>query len=163
MKTTQAIVAKKTARLTFGVISKFFDSNIAPLGSSSLSFIDIGSTNSTSFVPLFTSTYTIDTNGKINVFEIRLFMRMSNDALGGAKLQISGDGGSTFVDVTNEIGGGAIILRIGPGLWINKIDAGLDKFQIRVLGRDASGIGFSRTFRIRADSFIDILMVKEIV
>lgn len=103
------------------------------------SYYTVGTTSSLSYVTLFTIKYTVDVEGLLTVSEMTFDnIESNNDANGECKLQISGDGGNTFVDVTGDIGGG-ILATGGAGLWINNVEVGKDKLQVRILGRSTDG------------------------
>lgn len=156
--TDVAIIAPTTVRATFDLMAK-------KQGSSQLTgfaayYLAVAVT-STSFVVAFSGSYTIDTNGVLSVVDIFLSMFTDNTVAGESKLQISGDGGVTWVDVTGAIGVGTGIERTGPGLWISSIQTGTDKFRFRILGRSTTGA--LSLIQIRSDSFIYIVYNKTII
>lgn len=101
-------------------------------------YINVGTTSSLIYVPLGTIKVTVDMQGIITVYDLTCSLQTNNSANGVCKLQISGDGGNTFTDITNDILGG-VRTRGGVALWINSIQAGIDKLQVRVLGRSSNG------------------------
>lgn len=150
-----------TIRVDLDLLAQFNNANIIPIGTLSTTYTDVGTTTSTSFVTLFTNQYTIDINGVIDVVDIFVDITTNNTTNGRLKMQISGDGGSTWVDITNEMAGGTGIRRTGPGLWINNVLTGLNKLQIRVLGRSADGL--LATLRVRNNSFFYFIFNKKII
>lgn len=101
--------------------------------------ITIGTTTSLVYETLHTSAYTIDNVGSITIGFIFIQIVTSNSANGECKIQVSGDGGATpFVDITGDIGTVANLNTGGVGLWINNINIGSSKFQIRVQGRSTN-------------------------
>lgn len=111
--------------------------------------ITIGTTSSLIYVTLHTATYTIDNVGSILIAYIFIQIVTNNSANGQCKLQVSGDGGTTFVDVTGNIGAGANLNTGGVGLWISSINIGANKFQLRVQGRSTDDA--LATIKIRND------------
>lgn len=125
----------------------------------------IGTTSNLVYETLLTTSYTIDVSGVLSVKDIYIQVLTDNDANGECKIQISGDGGSTFVDMTGDIGTGTDLTTGGPGLWISSIDIGANKLQIRVLGRSTNGspadIKISNRF-ILNQSIIEMIVNKTI-
>lgn len=118
-----------------------------------------GTTSSMGFVDIYTSKYTIDINSITHIHHILLLDVMSsNSANGRTKIQISGDGGTTpFIDITDEIPGGNST-RTGPGLWIDKVNVGIDQLQIRILGKSTDGA--LATFKMLGVARMDIFFTK---
>lgn len=134
MRSILSVVSPTSAllRLTFGQVQ---GSNLM----SSTGYITIGTTSNLVDTVLATIKYTMDIQGiTIKLLNIDWDLDTNNDANGISKIQISGDGGTTFFDVVNNIGAG-VIATSGSGLWISNIDIGVDKLQIRVLGRSTDG------------------------
>lgn len=113
--------------------------------------IVLGSTSSsTTFVEILTSKYTVDTEGIIEVGEIFVNIVTSNGFNSGtnavSKYQISGDGGNNFIDLTTGIPSVlpgppfyGVLATSGRGKWIDNIEVGPDKLQLRVLGKSTDG------------------------
>lgn len=121
-----------TLRLLFGQAQ---DSVILP----SSFMVLLGTTSSLVYVPIFTATYTIDISGIISVVNMFFDIITYNDLNAVSKLQVSGDGGTTFVDVTGDIGSTFGLETGGSGLWLNTIQVGTNKYQIRMLGKSTDG------------------------
>jgi len=155
------IVGARTCSLSLDLLAQNNLATLLPFGSSGSEYFAVGTTMNAAFEPLYTATYTVDTNGKIIVIDISLTMYSSNSANGESKLQVSGDGGTTFVDVTDTIPTGVDQARIGAGLWITEIAPGLNKLQFRVVGRSTNGL--LATINLRTDSFIDFVINKKII
>jgi len=121
----------------------------------------VGITN-TDYEEKMISKTTVDTYGTLTLQDIYFYYRMRGYADLRAKLQISGDGGVTWTDVTDEITGvgGAIEERTGPGLWISSIDVGTDKFQVRLI---AKTVGGAVDVRVLSDSFVYIVYKKDVI
>lgn len=154
----------RTVSLDLDILSQFHSAALLPFGSTGTGYFTVGTTASAVFVPLYTATYNIDTNGKIIVVMISLTMYSNNSANGESKFQVSGDGGVTFVDVTNTIPTGLDQARIGAGLWITEIQPGTDvlkKLQFRVMGRSTNGA--PATINVRDDSHIEFILNKKII
>lgn len=160
MKTTETIVAQRAVRITLDMLAQFNGATVLALGTSGSEYGTIGTTSSLTYVPLFTAQYTVDTNGFIKVLDIRPDMFSNNSANGISKLQISGDGGTTFVDITGDIGTGLDLRFTGPGQWIHTIQAGTNQLQFRILGKSTNGA--VATIRVRNDSFIYFVFNKTI-
>lgn len=157
--TDVAIIAPTTVRATFDLMAK--NQGSSQLTGFGAYYVTLASVTDTSFAVVLSGSFTIDTNGVLTVVEIFLSMFTSNTIAGESKLQISGDGGVTWVDVTNAIGVGADIERTGPGLWISSIQTGTNKFRFRILGRSTTGA--LSLIQIRSDSFIYIVYNKTII
>lgn len=131
MKTKPSVIAPTSKQL--------FTSFVHPTGILvSDKYATIGTTSNLVYESLLTNSYTIDVSRIMSVVEISVYIETGNDANGECKLQISGDGGSTWVDMTTDIGTGALITG-GPGRWISSIDLGQNKLQERILGRSTDG------------------------
>lgn len=151
----------RTVSLVLDLLAQLNLATLLPFGSTGSEYFAAGTTTNVAFEPLYTATYTVDTNGRIIVVEISLTMYSSNSANGESKLQVSGDGGNTFVDVTNAIPTGVDQARIGAGLWITEVQPGLNKLQFRVVGRSTDGL--LATINVRTDSHIDFVLNKKII
>lgn len=164
MRSTITIVGARTVSLDLDLLAQLNKATLLPFGSTGTGYFTVGTTNSATFESLFTAKYNVDTNGKIIVVMINLTMYSNNSANGESKLQISGDGGATFVDVTNTIPTGLDQARIGAGLWITEIQPGTDilkKLQFRIMGRSTNGA--LATIIVRTDSHIEFILNKKIV
>ena len=158
------IVGARTVWLSLDLLAQLNSVTLLPFGSTGAEYFTVGTTASAVFVPLYTATYNVDTNGKIIVIMIYLSMFSNNSANGESKLQVSGDGGVTFVDVTNTIPTGLAQARVGAGLWIPEVQPGTDvlkKLQIRVMGRSTNGA--LATIIVRTDSYIEFILNKKII
>lgn len=154
----------RTVSLDLDLLAQLNLATLLPFGSVGTGYFTVGTTTSAVFVPLYTATYNIDTNGKIIVIMINLSMFSNNSANGESKLQVSGDGGATFVDVTNTIPTGLDQARVGAGLWITEIQPGTDvlkKLQFRIMGRSTNGA--LATIIVRTDSHIEFIINKKII
>lgn len=157
MESLQPIISSDTTHL----VIQFTDrkQGTTPLQLSTISiYIDIGTTSSLVLEPLYTAKYTIDFNGTLVVNSMDLFMFSFNDVNARSVLQVSGDGGNNFVDITDEIPDGIDAGTVGNGLWINSIKIGTDGLQFRVLGRSTDGN--PATVRLDQGSSIGIIIVK---
>lgn len=165
MKSSQSILVSKTIRVILDVAAHKNGSSVVGLFSADpFGYVTMGSTtNMVDFVTLDTASYTVDTNGIIFLDSIYMFILTNNDANAECKLQISGDGGITpFVDMTDGIPGTGIdLITSGPGAWITNVDTGVDKLQIRVVGRSTDGNAAAT--KLRADSFMDFTFRKELI
>jgi len=155
------IVGARTVKFSLDLLAQLNLATLLPFGASE--YLTVGTTTSGVFVTLYTATYNVDSNGKIVVVMINLSMFSNNSANGESKLQVSGDGGATFVDVTNAIPTGLDEAREGAGLWITEIQPGTDikKLQFRIMGRSTNGA--LATINTRVDSFIEFLLNKKII
>lgn len=133
MESKYSVIAPACVVLTLDFTSQERDSTLL-----SSTFSITFSTSSVVFTELTKKTYTIDITGTIDVEDILFSIITNNNANAQSKVQISGDGGITFIDVTNPIGTG-LIFNFGSGLWINNTQIGQNKLQIRILGRSTDG------------------------
>jgi len=147
--------------MVLDLLGQLNSATLLPIGSTGFEYFTVGTTTNAAFEPLYTAKYTIDTNGKIIVVMIDLLMYSNNSANGESKLQVSGDGGLTFVDVTNTIPTGLAQARVGAGLWIPEIQTGPDKLQFRVVGRSTDGA--PATIQVRTYSDIRLVINKKII
>jgi len=154
-------VGARTVWMVLDLLGQLNSATLLPIGSTGFEYFTVGTTTNAVFEPLYTATYTIDTNGKIIVVMIDLLIYSNNSANGESKLQVSGDGGLTFVDVTNTIPTGLAQARVGAGLWIPEIQTGPDKLQFRVVGRSTNGA--LATIQIRTYSDIRLVINKKII
>lgn len=164
MRTAITIVGARTFYLDLDILAQLNLATLLPFGSTGTGYFSVGTTTSLAFVPLYTASYNIDSNGKIIVVMISLTMFSNNSANGESKFQVSGDGGVTFVDVTNTIPTGLDQARIGAGLWITEVQPGTDvlkKLQFRVMGRSTNGA--LATINVRDDSHIVFIFNKKII
>lgn len=100
---------------------------------------NIDTTSSLVYENMYTAKYTVDVSGSITVTNIRLDITTDNSANGQSKFQISGDGGNTFVDMTDDTTVGLVNIFTDVGKWITNIQTGDDKLQFRILGRSTDG------------------------
>lgn len=97
--------------------------------------ITVGTTDSLTYVTLATLSYTIDRSGTLDVESILFKVITNNDTNGVCKFQISGDGGTNFIDITGDIESGANLETSTIGLWISSVNPGNNKCRIRILGK----------------------------
>lgn len=158
------IVGARTVWLSLDLLAQLNSTTLLPFGSTGAEYFTVGTTTSVAFAPLtppYIAKYTIDTNGKIIVVSIYLSMFSNNSANGRSKLQVSGDGGGTWKDVTNEIPT-AVQGRIGAGLWITEVLPGLDMLQFQVVGWSTTAPA-PATIIVRTDSYIEFILNKKII
>lgn len=113
-------------------------------------------TSSLIFVELASASYTVDKDRAVSVLNLYLSTIYDNNVNGRCKLQISGNGGTTWVDMTNTVLGGITETRTGPGLWITTINPGDNQLKIRLMGLSTDGA--SATIKFRQDSFLDVTL-----
>lgn len=159
MRTEPSVIAPTTVQLTIDLMGKAQGSS--PLIGFGSYYFDFTPITNTTFITLLSGSFTVDTNGVLTVVNIFLTMFIKNTVAGESKLQISGNGGTTWVDVTDAIGVGTDIERTGPGLWITNIQVGTDKLMFRLLGRSTTGA--LSIIGIRSDSFLTIVYNKKII
>lgn len=102
------------------------------------------------------------TNTVISIFyELHFQMKITGAGTGNAKFQISGDGGSTWVDVTDDVTetgtSYADKTRIGVGRHITTITAGSNQLQLRLV---TWGNATSVETKVRSDSYMRISIKK---
>lgn len=122
-------------------------------------YITVGTTSSLTYISLGTIKITVDIQGIITVYDLTCNLQTNNSANGVCKLQISGDGGNTFTDITNDILGG-VRTRGGVATWIDSIQAGTDKLQVNVLGKSSDGN--PATIKIYTQSTIQMTLNKRL-
>ena len=155
MKLKIAVVAPLTTRVFLFLMSQ--KHGTATLTST---VYESFTTTSLVLVTLFTATYTIDTQGVIDVIDEWLDIITDNSANGRCTVEISGDGGATFIPVTTEVPDGANLETMGPGLWITGVNTGLGQLKIRIKGRSTDGA--LATIKIRNDSTMDFIFNKRL-
>lgn len=124
-------------------------------------------------VAAWTEDINFEQEGTINVISIyaefewqtRFLIGAGNGVNSVSKIQISRDGGATFVDLTeNFINPNAAMTarnREGVGLWIPTIVAGANQLQLRLVHWVDAGNGISTSeAQIRSNSFIRITYRK---
>lgn len=160
MRSKQAIIVPKNIRLFIApIVPQIVGATVIDLAGPNNLYYPVGTTSSLVYVPLFTSKYTVDVSGILSVHHINLkAIIFYNDANASCKLQISGDGGNTFFDMTDDLPFGDFPTRSGAGLWINNIEVGEDKLQIRILGKSSDGN--PATVRENGTDYIDIYVTK---
>lgn len=82
-----------------------------------------------------------------------------------SKIQISRDGGDTWVDLTDNFNNAAAVMttriRIGVGVWIPTIVAGVDQLSFRIVHWTDDGGGVSTSeAQIRSNSYVRITYRK---
>lgn len=156
MKLKIAVVAPLTNRVDLYFMAQKHGTSILTLATLYESF----TTTSPALETLYTATYTMDTQGFIDVIVVWLYLVTDNSANGRCTAEISGDGGVTFIPMTTEVPDGAGLVTRGPGLWITSINTGTNKLQIRIRGRSTDGA--LATIKIRNDAIIDIIFNKRL-
>ena len=103
--------------------------------------------------------------GTINIISMYLEFEWEHKTSGGtaySKIQISGDGGGTWVDVTDSIAETNATyqnkLRAGVGNFVSTITAGANKLQFRLVSWEASGN--TSSVKIRSNSYVRITYKK---
>lgn len=155
MKLKIAVVAPLTTRAVLRLMTQKHGTSIM-----TATLYESFTTTSLVLVPLFTAIYTIDTQGIIDVTDIWLYIITNNSANGRCTVEISGDGGTTFVPVTAEISTGLDLGTKGAGLWITGVSTGTNQLKIRIKGRSTDGA--SATISIRNDSSMEIIFNKRL-
>ena len=155
MKLKIAVIAPMTTRTVLRLMSQ--KHGVAILTST---VYEAFTTTSLVLVPLYTAIYTIDTQGVVNVVDVWLNMTTNNSANGRCTVEISGDGGATYIPVTTEVPDGADLGTTGPGLWITGVTARTNFLKIRIKGRSTDGL--TATVNIRNDSTMDIIFNKRL-
>lgn len=125
------------------------------IGSTDKTFLEIDTTSMV-FVELASASYTTDKDRAVSVLNLYLFTMYNNSLNGRCKLQISRDGGTTWVDMTDTVLDGFFEGREGPGLWINTINPGDNQLKIRLMGLSTDGA--NATIRLRQDSSLDVTL-----
>ncbi|MEA3338438.1 MAG: hypothetical protein U9R15_00585 [Chloroflexota bacterium] len=103
--------------------------------------------------------------GTINVISIFAELRWQHKTSGGtaySKIQITGDGGAAWVDVTDNIAETnatyQVKTRIGVGQFLPTITAGASKLGFRLVSWEAGGA--TSNAKIRSDSYVRITYRK---
>ena len=82
-----------------------------------------------------------------------------------SKIQISGDGGTTFVDLTDNYDNTSatftVRIRAGTGRWISSLTTGANQLQIRLVhwSDDGGGVATSEA-QVRSNSYIRLTYAK---
>lgn len=157
MRTSVIPITPTTIRMLINIPSQH--NGAAELTDTAISYIDLPTSN-IAFEQLLLFQATVDFNGVISVLDMFVDMFSDNSANAVSKLQVSGNGGTTWVDVTNEIPTGLDLERIGSGIWIPSINTGSNKFRIRLVGKTTGG---AATVRISRDSYMFVIINKRII
>ena len=115
--------------------------------------------------PAWIENFDFEQNGTITVISIYAELHWAQKQTGGGtsyvKIQISGDGGCTWVDMTDNVAETTSSYvdktRIGVGRWITSITAGTNKLQLRAC---QWGGTTSSEFKLREDSYLRITYRK---
>lgn len=161
MKALIGIVAPTSTRLFMQFIAQYQGSTQVVASTTVAVAYSLFVTSSVAYVEAFTSSYTVDKHGSITVNSIYFAMVTNNDANAQCKIQVSGDGGSTWVDVTGDVGSGVDIPTSSAGLWINSINIGDNQLKIRVLIKSTNGA--AATTRIKQDAAMRFVINKKFV
>ena len=156
MDLNQSLITNTTQWFTFRFMSQANGSDLLV----NSTYHTFGPITSLSYIILDTYKTTIDTYGVLKVISIFLNMFTLNDANAKCKIQISGDCGNTFIDITEDIEDGDLF-KSGSGLWINSVEIGTDKLQIRVLGKSTDGN--NTNILIDLSSHIDMVINKTLI
>lgn len=153
MRSIIGVIAPTTTRLllSFGGFNGNASLSVS-LGTADVSIVE-KTTSLTTFVELASSSYSLDKDRSVDILNLYLDLLTFNSANGRSKLQISGDGGNTWIDMTDEINGGTLS-REGPGLWISSVQNGDDQLKIRWMGRSSDGA--LATLRLILSSSLDV-------
>lgn len=154
MKSKVAIIAPASKILTFYFMAQHQGSDQLL---SDFTLAQFTTSSNPAFELLYTTQYTIDTFGTIEVNDIDIDLFLLSDANSEFIMQISGDGGTTFAPVTTALQSGITEIT-GGGLWISHIQPGNDKLVIQLLGRSLDGN--PATIGIFIDSFIRFVLFK---
>lgn len=157
MKTSVIPITPTTIRIQIYITSQ--NNGTAALTDTSLSYIDLPTSN-IAFEQLLLFQATVDFNGVISVLDMFVDMFSDNSANAVSKLQVSGNGGTTWIDVTDEIPTGLDVERAGSGIWIPSINTGSNKFRIRLVGKTTGG---AATVRISQDSYMIVIINKKVI
>jgi len=167
MKSTVAVISPTSNRLLLDIASQFNGSTELITGTAAYDILVAENFTNTDFEQKLIFKLTIDTFGTINIVNIRLeylgvLAGVSDGIKMECKLQISGDGGITWVNITDTIvsNNDTIQKRAGPGLWISSIDTGTEKLQIRLVARSTDETPVD--LYIRSESHIYIIYNKTV-
>lgn len=182
MKTTTAIIAPRNEFIEQALITQvqgtaplITNSNPTTFGSTILA-----TTSSTTFEEVSRSKYTVDTNGVITLTEILAILDTGLPANvtfpfppfpnipvvltkptttnGVLRVEISGDAGNTFVNMSGDIIGPKLVRA--TGLWIKKIDTVPDGLQFRFLVKSADG--FPATIGMSNQNIVVFVLNKKL-
>lgn len=156
MKLKIAVIAPLTTRTVLRLMSQKHGTSILATSTIYESF----TTTSLVLETLFTAIYTIDTQGVIDVIDVWLNLITDNSVNGTCTVEISGDGGTTFIPMTTEVPSTANLVTRGPGLWITGVNIGTNQLKIRIKGRSTDGL--AATIKIKNDSTMDIIFNKRL-
>lgn len=115
--------------------------------------------------PAWAEDFDFEQAGTITLISIYAELHWAQKQTGGGtssvKMQISGDGGSTWQDISNNVTetgtSYADKIRIGVGRWITTITAGANQLQLRLV--QWGGVTSSQV-RLRENSYLRILYRK---
>ena len=116
--------------------------------------------------PAWSEGFDLDPASDWSTISVFAALRWRQKRTGGTtcsvKFQISGDGGGSWVDITDNVTETSTSyvdkMRVGEGLWIGTISAGTDQLQLRMC--DWSGDATSVETKLRASSYIRVTARK---
>lgn len=155
MKLKIAVIAPLTTRTVLRLTSQKHGTSIL-----TSTVYESFTTTSLTLVPLYTAIYTVDTQGIIDVVDVWLDLITNNSANARCTVEISGDGGTTYIPMTTEVPSGLDLETKGPGLWVTGVSIGTNQLKIRIKGRSTDGL--TATINIRNDSTMDIIFNKRL-
>ena len=126
-------------------------------------------TTSSNYATAWNESINFEPTGTINIVAIyaelewqtRFVDNGGTAASSVSKVQISGDGGSSWVDMTDEFTTTATSytnrVRIGVGKWISTVTAGTDQLQLRLVQKTNTGTSADASnAQIRVNSYLRI-------
>jgi hypothetical protein len=130
------------------------------------------STTSTSATAALTNQITVESEGTITVSSMYVEAEWQTAIANAAstttsKMQISGNGGGAWVDVTDDFAhqGTSIVastsdrIRAGSGKWLSTISTGANQLRIRLVHQTSNG-SHASTAQLRSSSYIRLTYLK---
>jgi len=132
----------------------------------------VHSTTSTSATAALTKQITVESEGTITVSSMYVEAEWQTAIANAAstttsKMQISGNGGGAWVDVTDDFAhqGTSIVastsdrIRAGSGKWLSTISTGANQLRIRLVHQTSNG-SHASTAQLRSSSYIRLTYLK---
>lgn len=130
----------------------------------SVETLNLPNVTSNIYTTILSNSYRVEDVGFIEM--LSMFTALGWNMLGNGqwRWQVSGDGGTTWVtltEVTSNTGVFTTVNRGGAGLWLSSIDIGANKFHVRFQTRAVAGTVSTQI--LDTSSFIRLLYRKKVL
>lgn len=136
----------ETPTISITVLDTIYDMAASVRGTGVLTLtgerLDLADVTNSEYETILSNSYRVEDVGSIEVIAMFVILDWYIKGNGQWRWQISGDGGTTWVTIT-EVTDNQVAFteyqRGGAGLWLSSIDVGTDKLQVRLQARAVSG------------------------